>query len=134
MMLSRIVSLSILCTSLLFAGVPAFACATQLPAHDCCRNGPQAPCELGASGPAEANRVTACCASGVAVSTAIAAAASTDELHKHSNHTDSTPTITMEVISAVVHRQSACCTAIASLRSFDSSQRTLYLSTGRLRL
>ena len=133
-MLSRIVSLSILCASLLFAGVPAIACTTQLPARDCCPNGSQAPCELGASGTSDANSITACCAAGVAVSTALAAAASSDELQKHSNQVDSTPLITTEVMSAVVHRQSAYFAAMASPRSFNSSQCALYLSTGRLRL
>jgi hypothetical protein len=131
MMLSRIFSLSILCASLLFAGVPAIACAAPLPTQDCCPNGPQTPCELGDSGPADAKRATACCASGLGASTAIAAAASSDDIQKHS---DSAPIITAEVRSAVEHRQSAYYVPAASPHSFNSSQRALYLSTGRLRL
>ena len=133
-MLSRVASLSILCVSLLFAGVPAIACATQQPAGNCCPDDPNAPCTPDSSSPAEANLAVACCVSGIAVSSAMVVAGSFDENQDHAKLSDPPSVVTSDVMSPALDRRPHFFPGSICLSSFNPSRCALYLSTGRLRL
>jgi hypothetical protein len=133
-MLRRIFSLTILLTSLFFAGWPAFACAECVPTSDCCRNGPLAPCSIQGSAAAPSNDVRSCCAVSPAAPTAFAAGALSNEFHKHLKRSDVPAILIRTAISPTAYVESSRLAAIPAASSFSPSYALLYLSTGRLRL
>jgi hypothetical protein len=132
-MLRHIIALSILLMSLLAAGVPALACGDVVPARDCCPNGPNAPCEPNRSQTPEANQLTLCCASGSAVTTSAAVAAPSKEFRQHWDRAD-LPVLLVVLTTLATAYAEAPPVDEFSLISPPSSDSTLYLSTGRLRL
>jgi hypothetical protein len=133
-MLHRIFSLTILLTSLFFAGLPAFAYAECVPTQDCCPNGPLAPCSIEASAAAPSNDVQSCCAASPTAPTAFAAGASSNEFHKHLKRSDVPAIVISPAISPTAYVESSRSAAISAAPSFSPSFALLYLSTGRLRL
>jgi hypothetical protein len=133
-MLRRIFSLTILLTSLFFAGLPAFAYAECVPPHDCCPNGPLAPCSIAGSAAAPSNDVQPCCAVSPTAPTAFAAGASSNEFHKHLKRSDVPAILIPLAISPTAYVALSRSTAISATSSFSPSYALLYLSTGRLRL
>lgn len=133
-MLRRILSLSILCTSLLFAGVQAEACVSDVPAHDCCPGGPHEPChESGATG-VELAAVQICCVSGVSASSQISTAEPSRELRKQPQRVDP-PALPVAIAGAAsAHFDGVRSADVPTAPSFDRHLSLLYLSTGRLRL
>jgi len=133
-MLRRIFSLTILLTSLFFAGLPAFAFAECVPTPDCCPNGSLAPCSNEGSAAAPANGVHSCCAISPAPSAAFAADASSSDFHKHLKRSHWPAALPFPAILPANHVASTRSTAISATSSFSPSYTLLYLSTGRLRL
>jgi hypothetical protein len=133
-MLRRIFSLTILLTSLFFAGLPAFAYAECVPAHDCCPNGPLTPCSIEGSAAAPSNDVQPCCAESPTAPTAFAAGASSNEFHKHVKRSDVPAILIPLAISPTTYVELSRSAAISAASSFSPSYALLYLSTGRLRL
>jgi hypothetical protein len=133
-MLRRIFSLTFLLTSLLFAGLPAFACADAVPTLDCCPNGPLAPCGIEGSAAAPSNGVQPCCAVSPAASAAFAVDASSDKFHKHLKRSDVPAILLSSAISPMAYGASSRSAAISAASSFSPSYALIYLSTGRLRL
>lgn len=131
-MLRHIIALSILLTSLLAAGVPALECGDVVPVRDCCSNGPNAPCESNRSQTPDAN-LTLCCASGTAVTSAAAVAAPSKEFRQHWDRAD-LPVLFVALTMLSTAYVDAPSVDEFSLVSPPSSDSTLYLSTGRLRL
>ena len=132
-MLRHIIALSILLLSLLGAGVPAFACGGVVPAQGCCPNGPIAPCEPSQSQTSEANRLTLCCAAGGAVTPAAAVAGSSKQFLEHWDRAH-LPVLFVALTMLSSAYADAPSVDEFSLVSPPSSDSTLYLSTGRLRL
>jgi hypothetical protein len=132
-MLRRIFSLTLLLTSLFFAGLPAFAYAECVPTHDCCPNGSLAPCSIEASAPAPSNGVQACCAVSPTAPAVFAADASSNGFHKHLKRSHLPATLPFPAI-LVADLVSARSPVISTKPSFRPSYALLYLSTGRLRL
>jgi hypothetical protein len=133
-MLHRIFSLTILLTSLFFAGLPAFAYAECVPTHDCCPNGQLAPCSVEGSAAAPSNDVQPCCAVSPTAPTAFAAGASSNEFHKHLKRSDVPAILIPPAIWPMAYVESSGSAAISAASSFSPSHASLYLSTGRLRL
>src|ERR1019366_9682539 len=132
-MLRRILSLSILCTSLLFAGVQAEACVNDVPKHDCCPSGPSVPCHDSGSTAVESVPAQTCCVSGVSVSSLIATAEPSRELHKQPQRVDP-PALLASFAPAASTRFKSSRSEYNDARSFTPLLSSLYLSTGRLRL
>jgi hypothetical protein len=132
-MLRHIIALSILLMSLLTAGIPALACGEAVPAHDCCPNGPNSPCEPDRSQAPEANQLTICCTSGNTVTTAAAVAAPSKEFRKDWDRAD-LPALFVVLTTLTTAYAEAPPVDELSLVSRAFSYSTLYLSTGRLRL
>jgi hypothetical protein len=132
-MLRHIIALSILLMSLLAAGVPALACGDVVPGRDCCPNGPNAPCEFNRSQTPEANQVTRCCASGSAATTSAAVAAPSKQFRQHWDRAD-LPVLLVVLTTLATAYAEAPAVDEFSLIAPPSSDSTLYLSTGRLRL
>src|SRR6266849_2661858 len=133
-MIRRIFSISILLASLLFAGLPTFACAESTPNRDCCPHGPLAPCSVDGSVSAPADLVQQCCTAGTAGSVSFATDESSNEFHKHLKHSDIPAVAISSEISPSAYFVSIKSTSIATTASFSPSFALLYLSTGRLRL
>src|SRR5450755_2867183 len=132
-MLRRILSLSILCTSLLFAGVQAVACADDVSTHDCCPGGPHVPCHDSGSTVIESAPVQTCCVSGVSVSALIATAEPTRDLRKQPQRVDP-PVLLTSFAAAASARFENSRSGYNRACSFSPLLSSLYLSTGRLRL
>jgi hypothetical protein len=130
-MLRHIISLSILLTSLLAAGVPALACGEVMPTRDCC--GPNSPCGPEQSRTIEANRPDFCCAAGGTVATTTAIASSSKELRKAWDRAELPALLTLVTTLTTAYVQLSSVDEF-SLVSRPFSDSTLYLSTGRLRL
>jgi hypothetical protein len=132
-MLHRITAIWLLCTGLIFAGVPALACCDASAPPDCCRQGQQAPAQDNHISTLAFAPVETCCAAGATQTTTIAASTATPDVRKHSPHPDPLPLIAAFVLwaadgsapSAKVGRPAAI---------YLPSYSTLYLSSGRLRL
>src|SRR5882762_11644510 len=133
-MLRRIFSLTILLTTLFFAGLPAFAYAECVPTRDCCPNGPQAPCSIDGSAAAPFADVQPCCAISPTAPAAFAPGASSNGSHKHLKRFDLPAILPFPAILPAAHLPSTRSTAISASSSFSPSFALLYLSTGRLRL
>ena len=131
-MLHRVLSLSILGVGLLFAGLPAVACARDTPIENCCPLGPGQPCRGQGPGIAIANPThDVCCVSGERAS-GLTASAPSQTAGKHQLR-GNPPALTTSL--AVVNRHAMSAAAVAAdIRNFDPSGSSLYLSTGRLRL
>jgi len=129
-MIRRIVSATFLLASLLFAGLPAFACADCPPDRECCPTGQLASrnadgSTLGPSGVAQC---------GTAGSAVFAADESSNDFNKHLKHSD-VPAIPAATATAQAsHVVSIRLSANSVTSSFTPSFALLYLSTGRLRL
>ena len=126
-MIRRIVSATFLLASLLFAGLPAFACADCLPDRECCPTGQLASrnadgSTLGPSGVAQC---------GTAGSAVFAADESSNDFNKHLKHSD-VPAI--PAATATAQAVSIRLSANSVTSSVTPSFALLYLSTGRLRL
>src|ERR1700680_2688294 len=132
-LLPRIWSLTFLWTSLLFVGLPAFACAECAPTQDCCPNGALAPCSIGGATAAPSNAVQSGCALSPAASAAFAAESSSD-FHKHLKRVDWPAVLPSAATGPATHVVSTRPTAHSATSSFSPSYALLYLSTGRLRL
>ena len=132
-MLRHIIALPILLLSLLAAGVPAFACGEVVPTHDCCPNGPNAPCGTEQTRTAETTRQDFCCATGGTIATATAIATPSNELRKHWDRADLPVLLVVLTTLTTAYVQSP---AVDDFRIVTPpvSYSTLYLSTGRLRL
>ena len=132
-MLRHIITLSILLLTLLAAGVPALACGEVVPTHDCCPNGPNAPCAPEQARTAETNRQDFCCATGGTIATTAAIAAPSNELRKHWDRADLPMLLVVLTTLTTPYVQSP---AVDDFRIVTPpvSYSTLYLSTGRLRL
>ena len=133
-MLPRIISLSILFAVLLVAGLPPVACATPLPAQNCCPDGPQLNCDLSAPMASKSDRVHACCVEGFAVSAKIPALASSVFIRKLPKQSGSAPISGFNLISDASPLDSNYPATIRFPPSIRHSHCALYLSTGRLRL
>jgi hypothetical protein len=133
-MLRRIFNLTILVTSLFFAGWPAFAYAECVPAQDCCPNGPLALCSIEGSAAAPSNDVQPCCAVSPTAPAALAADASSNDFHKHLKRSDVPVMQASPAISPTAYVALSRSNGISATSSFSPSYTLLYLSTGRLRL
>jgi hypothetical protein len=133
-MLRRIFSVTFLLASLFFAGLPAFAYAECVPTQGCCPNGPLAPCSADGSAAAASNDVQPCCASSPAAPAALAADASSKDLHKLFKRSHWPAILPFPAILPAAHLASTRSTVISTKASFSPSYALLYLSTGRLRL
>ena len=132
-MLRRIFSVTFLLASLFFAGLPAFAYAECVPTRDCCPNGPLALCGVDGSAAAASNEVQPCCASSPSAPAALAADASSKDLHKHFKRSHWPATLPFPAMLPA-HLASTRSSVISAKASFSPSYALLYLSTGRLRL
>jgi hypothetical protein len=133
-MLRRLLNLSILFASLLFAGVPAMACADGLPMHGCCPSAPAVPCHGGTpNAPQGMPTDLACCASGLWNTSAITTAAASPQIEKHAERADPPPAITVFSLPTIADARSSSLLRLSAL-SRTPSYSMLYLSTGRLRL
>jgi len=132
-MLHRVLSLSILGVGLLFAGLPAVACARDTPIQDCCPFGPGQPCRGQGPGIAIANPTQGvCCVSGERVASSLVASAPSKTAGKHPLR-GNPPALASSL--AVVDRHAMSAAAVAAdIRPFHPSGSSLYLSTSRLRL
>jgi hypothetical protein len=130
----RIFSLTFLLASLFFAGWPAFAYAECVPTHDCCPNGPLAPCSIEGTAAAPSIGVQPCCAVSPSAPAAFAANASSNDFHKHPKRSHLPATLPFPAILPAAHLASTASTVISTKPSFSPSYALLYLSTGRLRL
>jgi hypothetical protein len=133
-MLHRIFSLTILLTSLFFAGLPAFAYAECVPTQHCCPNAPLAPCSMEASAAAPSNDVQPCCGVSPTAPAVFTVSASSNESHKHLKRSDVPAILISPAISPTAYVESSRSAAISTASSFSPSYALLYLSTGRLRL
>src|SRR5882724_3183112 len=133
-MLRRIFSLTFLLTSLLFAGLPAFAYADCVPTQDCCPNGALASCSIEGSVAAPSNGVQPCCAVSPAAPAAFAADQSSNKFHEHLKRFDIPVILISPAISPMAYGTSSRSAAISATSFFSPSYALLYLSTGRLRL
>jgi hypothetical protein len=130
-MIRRIVCQTFLLASLLFAGLPAFACAECAPAQECCPTGQLASCNVDGSAVGSSGVAQHCGTVGSAV---FVADESSNDFNKHLKRSD-LPTL---LIAPPIAQSSR----VASIRlsanfvasSFTPSYTLLYLSTGRLRL
>jgi hypothetical protein len=132
-MLRHIIALPILLLSLLAAGVPSFACAEVVPTHDCCPNGPNAPCGTEQTRTPETNRQEFCCAAGGTIATATTIATPSKEARKLWDRAD------LPVLLVVLTTLTTSYVLSPAVDDFHIvtppvSYSTLYLSTGRLRL
>jgi hypothetical protein len=133
-MLHRITAIGLLCTGLIFAGVPALACCADSALPDCCSQGRQSPeqdNQISALGSAAAGET--CCAAGATQTATIAASSATPDVRKHSQHPDPLALVATFVLWASDY------SAPPSKVGFTTpiylpSYSTLYLSSGRLRL
>lgn len=132
-MLRHIIALSILLMGLLAAGVPALACGEVVPSHDCCPNGPNAPCAPEQARTAEASRPDFCCATGGTIATITAIATPSNELRKHWGRADLPVLLVVLTTLTTPYVQSAAADDFRIVTPLVSSS-TLYLRTGRLRL
>jgi len=132
-MLRRILSLSILCTSLLFAGVQAEACVNDAPKHDCCPGRPSVPCHESGSSAVDSIVAQTCCVTGISVSSLAATAEPSRELHKKPQRVDP-PAILVSIGATAGARIQSSRFESNNARSFHPLLSSLYLSTGRLRL
>jgi len=133
-MLHRIFSLTMLLTSLFFAGLPTFAYAECVPIHDCCPSGPLAPCSVEGSAAAPSNDVQPCCAVSPSAPAVFTVSASSNDFHKHLKRSDVPVIQASPAISPTAYVESSRSAAISAASSFSPSYALLYLSTGRLRL
>src|SRR5258707_6952425 len=133
-MLHRIFSLTMLLTSLFFAGLPTFAYAECVPTYDCCRSGPLAPCSVEGSAAAPSDDVQRCCAVSPTAPAVFAVSASSNEFHKHVKRSDVPAILIPPAISPTVYVESSRSAAISTASSFSTSYPLIYLITRRLRL
>ena len=131
-MLRHIIALPILLLSVL-AAAPALACGPMVPSHDCCPDGPIAPCAPERANPAEANRLDVCCAAGGTVATPAAVAMPSKEFRKAWDRAD-LPTLLVAVTTLATAYTSSPAADDFRIVPRSLSYSTLYLSTGRLRL
>src|ERR1700676_137504 len=93
-MLRHLLNLSILCASVLFAGMPAVLCAGPMPMHHCCPSAPGEACPGHTpQAPKGLPAKLACCAVEMADETAITASAAILKIEKHAELTDPPATI-----------------------------------------
>jgi hypothetical protein len=130
-MIRRIVSQTFLLASLLFAGVPALACAQCVPIHDCCPTGQLASCNVDGSAVGSSGVAQHC---GTAGSAVFAADESSNDFNRHLKRSD-VPTLLIAPPIAQASRVASIRLSASSVASsFTPSYTLLYLSTGRLRL
>jgi hypothetical protein len=133
-MLRRLLSLSILCASVMFAGSPALVCAQPMPAQHCCPSAPGAPCpDQFPHAPQGLPTKLACCAAGVADTTAVTASAVILKIEKHAEGAGPPAAISSYLVPIIADLRWPASRQIA-LASRSISYSGLYLSTGRLRL
>jgi hypothetical protein len=130
-MIRRIVSQTFLLAVLLFAGLPAFACAQCVPVHDCCPTGQLASCSLDGSTLGPSGVAQQCGTAGPAV---FAADESSNDFNRHLKRSDVPTPLVPPAIAQVSHVASIGLSANSVTSSFTPSNTLLYLSTGRLRL
>jgi hypothetical protein len=132
-MLHRITVIGLLCTGLIFAGVPALACCDASTPPDCCRQGQQAPAQdshISTLGLAQAET---CCAAGATQAATVAASSATPDVRKHSQHPDTLALIATFVLWASAYSAPPSKVGVTPA-IYLPSYSTLYLSSGRLRL
>jgi len=140
-MLRRITALTIVCVSLLLAGLPAVACAPSMVNGDCCPPLKGLPCDMNQNDKSVATLV--CCASGALDSTAIvstgssfsssASIAASPDIEKHHRQSDGPAAYVFSAQSAG-QLPSAVVAFSRPLSTWRPASNLLYLSTGRLRL
>jgi hypothetical protein len=129
-MIRRIVSQTFLLASLLFVGLPAFACAECAPAQDCCPTGQLVSCNIDESGAGSSGVAQHC---GAAESPVVAADESSNDF-KHLKRCDAPTLLAALWIAQVFDVPSIKPSANSVASSFTPSHTLLYLSTARLRL
>jgi hypothetical protein len=135
LMLRRILSLSILAASLLFAGLPIMACAHSLPERDCCPSGPSSPCHSDAASAITAIRSTAlCCAAGTQAAVVEWSNAPSSKAERHARRTGPAVADSVSAAAAAVPPAPAELPVWLATYSYTPSRSTLYLHTRRLRL
>ena len=127
----RRISQTFLLASLLFAGLPAFACAQCVPTQVCCPTGQLAWCDvdgatLGSSG------VAPHC--GTVGSGVFAADEPSNDFNRHLKRSDVPTLLIAQPIAQASRVGSVRLSANSGASSFAPSYTLLYLSTGRLRL
>jgi hypothetical protein len=133
-MIRHIVSLTILLATLIFAGLPAVACAKCVPRDECCPAQAIATCTVAGSATESSGFIEPCGTAGPGGSAIFAASDSSNYFTKHLKRSN-VPALALALSIAQVG-------PIASSRlllrpftsSFTPSYALLYLSTGRLRL
>jgi hypothetical protein len=130
-MIRRIISRTFLLASLLFAGVPALACAECVPIQECCPTGQPASCNVDRSTAGSSDVARQCSTAGSAV---IAADESSNDFNKHLKRSDVPTPLTAAAAAQAPHVVSIRLSANSVTSSFTPSHTLLYLSTGRLRL
>ena len=132
-MLRRIISFAIVCASLLLAGSPAVACASNMPLKDCCPWSPGGPCG-GAPGSFASDAQAACCAAGITLPTSSASSSLRSGPENYPAHGDPLPAIDSFILAAAIVSRQRPSTVGWEITSYSRSGSALYLSTGRLRL
>jgi hypothetical protein len=130
-MVRRIISQTFLLASLLFVGLPAFACAECVPAQDCCPTGQLASCNVDGSGVGSSGVAQHC---GTVDSPVVAADESSNDFNKHLKRSDVPTLLVAPSIAQAFDVRSIKLSANSAASSFTPSYTLLYLSTGRLRL
>jgi hypothetical protein len=130
-MIHRIVSQTFLLACLLFAGLPAFACAQCVPIHECCPTGQLASCNVDGSTVGSSGVARYC---GTVDSAVVTADKSSNDFNKHPKRSDLPTLMVAPAIARASQLASIRLSANSVASSFTPSHTLLYLSTGRLRL
>ena len=130
-MIRRIISQTILLASLLFAGLPAFACAQCAPTDVCCPTGQPALCNVDRSAAGSSGVAQHC---GTVGSALFAADESANDFNRHLKRSDVPTLLIAPPIAQASRVASIRLSANSVASSFTPSYTLLYLSTGRLRL
>ena len=130
-MVRRIISQTFLFASLLFAGLPAFACAQCVPTHVCCPTGLPASCNVDGSAVGSSGVAQHC---GTVDSAVFAADESSNDFNRHLKRSDVPTLLIAPPIAQASRVASIRLSASFVASSFTPSYTLLYLSTGRLRL
>ena len=130
-MIRRIISQTFLLASLLFAGLPAFACPECAPAQECCPTAQPASCNVDGSAVGSSGVAQHCGTVGSAVFTADE---SSNDFNKHLKRSDLPTLLIAPPIAQACRVASIRLSANSGASSFTPSSTLLYLSTGRLRL
>jgi hypothetical protein len=130
-MIRRIISQMVLLASLLFAGLPAFACVVCAPAQDCCPTGQLVSCNADGSGVGSSRVLQHC---GTVDSPVVAADEFSNDFNKQLKRSDVPTLLVVASIAQAFDVASIKLSANSVASSFTPFYTLLYLSTGRLRL